>query len=204
MTRRSTDAHLPRSSAQTPAHAAETERLAVLRNWREGTAATAILIVALLPFAISWRVPFLAAMCAALAGATVLALGCHLARQKRLTSLATNPQFARHPDLARTHRRLVSARSRRALALGLRRTATPPTQPDRFDCCPVLHDRVAAVRTELLEIASALEHDPAPDPLCVALLHELLTNACSPLYNTNAPAADLHTTLRRAREGLRP
>ena len=62
----------------------------------------------------------------------------------------------------------------------------------------MLADRVAAVRYELLLLADALEYNPDPDPGSVALIRELLTSGCSPLYNANAPAADLHATLARA------
>jgi hypothetical protein len=100
--------------------------------------------------------------------------------------------------------RLVSARSRRALAKGLRRTANPNQPPARFDTCPLLLDRVTPERPQLLAIAAALEQAHHPDPTCVAAIRELLTNACSPLYNTNLPATDLHTTLNRVHAGLDP
>jgi hypothetical protein len=97
----------------------------------------------------------------------------------------------------------VSDRNRRALADGLRRAAaTPPPRLARFDPCPILRARVAAVRPELLEIARGLEQAEDPDPTCVALIAELLGNACGPLYNDNVPSTDLHATLRRASLGL--
>jgi hypothetical protein len=82
--------------------------------------------------------------------------------------------------------------------------ASPNTGPPRFDTCPTLLDRVAGVRDELLQIADGLEQATDPEPSCIALLHELLTNACSPLYNRNLPAADLHSRLARARAGIAP
>jgi hypothetical protein len=102
----------------------------------------------------------------------------------------------------RKRRRLVSPRHRRALAHGLRRTAASTQPPTRFDICPILLDRVAPLRPELLQLATALEQTHDPDPTSVALIHELLRNGCSPLYNPNAPAADLHAVLRRARAGF--
>ena len=85
----------------------------------------------------------------------------------------------------RRRRRMVSARHRRALAHGLRRTAASTQPPTRFDVCPLLLDRVAPLRPELLQIAAALEQTPDPDPTSVALIHELLRDGCSPLYNPN-------------------
>ena len=119
-------------------------------------------------------------------------------RERRLAALAMVGDLARLPELVGRRRRLVSARNRRKLADGLRRTAAAEQPPRRFDCCPVLADRVAAVRYELLLLADALEHNPDPDPASVALIRELLTSGCSPLYNANVPAADLHATLARA------
>jgi hypothetical protein len=109
---------------------------------------------------------------------------------------------SRERSTERRRRRLVSARHRRALAQGLRRTATPTQPPTRFDVCPILLDRVAPLRPELLQIAAALERTHDPDPISVALIHELLKDGCSPLYNRNVPASDLRAVLRRARAGL--
>jgi hypothetical protein len=106
------------------------------------------------------------------------------------------------PGVARKRRRLVSPSNRRLLARGLRRTAAPTQPPARFDPCPIVRDRVAAVRSELLELACMLEHAQHADPASVALIQELLRDGTGPLYNPNAPAADLYTTLNRARFGL--
>jgi hypothetical protein len=62
----------------------------------------------------------------------------------------------------------------------------------------VLADRVAAVRLDLLLVADALKHCLDPDPASVALIRELLTNGCSPLYNANVSAQEPHATLARA------
>jgi hypothetical protein len=182
--------------------AAAQRSLALLTNWRAGSVAAAIVMAGLLPFAIAWRVSYLAAIAASVIFAAILGVGCHLARQGRLSRLAVSPDLAHLPDLAATRRRLQSARTRRALAAGLRRTADPMQPPRRFDCCPVLADRAAAVRDELLELANALEQTQTPDPACVALIRELLTNGTGPLYNPNVPAGDLQTTLTRARAGI--
>jgi hypothetical protein len=156
----------------------------------------------LLPFAIAWHVSYLGVIVESLVGAVALAVGCHAARERRLTTLAVFPELARLPDLAGKRRRLVSTRKRGALADGLRRAAAPTQPPRRFDCCPILPDRAAAVRPELLELASALQQTTDPDPSSVALIHELLTNGCSPLYNTNIPFSELEATIDRARSGL--
>ena len=115
-----------------------------------------------------------------------------------------HPEFAQLPSVARKRRRLVSPRSRAALARWLRETAATTRPPTRFDICPVLHDRLAHVRTDLRELASALELDRKPDPACVALLRQLLSDGASPLYNPNLPPACLHWTLARVRAGLIP
>jgi hypothetical protein len=175
-----------------------------LRNWRDGSAAMALTMGALLPLAIAWHVAYLVAIAASLIAATLIALATHRARETCLTALAKHTQFATDPELARKRKLLLSERKRRALAAGLRRTASPAQPPTRFDTCPILLDRVARVRDELLQIADRVEHVRDPDPTCIALIQELLTNACGPLYNRNVPEADLHATLVRARAGLGP
>lgn len=178
-------------------------RLALLREWRTGSAATAIVTVVLLPFAVIWDAGDLVALATSMIVAVTIAVACHVARQHQLATLAMFPQFAWLPELAGTRRRLLRARNRRRLAAWLRRTAaiTQPTHP--FDYCPVLPDRVAAVRPELLELADALQHNPEVDPTSVALLHELLANGCcSPLYNARVRAEELHATLTRVRAGI--
>jgi hypothetical protein len=61
---------------------------------------------------------------------------------------------------------------------------------------------VTAVRPELLRLADALEQTNDLNPASVALIHELLTNACSPLYNPNLPAEHLQATISRAHAGI--
>jgi hypothetical protein len=65
-----------------------------------------------------------------------------------------------------------------------------------------LPERVAAVRVELLSAADALENGHEVDPTSVALLRELLASGCSPLYNPNVRAEDLHATLTHVRCGI--
>ncbi|HEX4011553.1 MAG TPA: hypothetical protein VHX62_16145 [Solirubrobacteraceae bacterium] len=189
------------ATQEPPAFRAVQGGLATLRNWREGSLATAIVMAALLPFAVAWHLNCQVMIAACLIGAATFATGCHIAREHRLATLALIPEFIQLPDLAATRKRLLSTRKRRALAAGLRRTAALTQPPRRFDCCPILPDRVAAVRPELLELADALEQINDPDPVSVALIHELLTNASSPLYNPNLPAEDLGAILTRARAG---
>ena len=176
--------------------------LALLTNWRAGSVATAIVTAGVLPFAIAWRVGYLVAIAASIIVATILGVGCHLARHRRLSTFAVSPDLAHLPELAGTRRRLQSARTRRALAAGLRRTANPIQPPRRFDCCPILTDRAAAVRDSYSSSPTPSNTPQTPDPACVALIRELLTNGTSPLYNPNLPAGDLQHTLTRARAGI--
>jgi hypothetical protein len=102
-------------------------------------------------------------------------------------------------------RRLVSSRSRCALARRLRRTANCAHDPHPLvrRRAPLLHHRAAGVRAELLELAIALERAQDPAPESVAALHRLLADGCgSPLYNADVPARELHATIRRVGAGL--
>lgn len=176
--------------------------LDLLRNWRGASVATAIVMAALLPFAVAWHVSYEIAIAACAVCAATLALSCHAVRDHRLSMLAIFPEFARLPDLAKKRKRLTSNRSRQALADGLRRAADPKQPPHRFDYCPVLRGRVAVVRTEMLQLAQALQETPAADPASVALIRELLTNGFSPLYNPNLSTDELSATLTRALAGM--
>jgi hypothetical protein len=187
---------------QPPEHPTEQSSLATLRNWREGSVATAIVMAALLPFAVAWHTTYLTAIATCLIAAAILAAGCHITREHRLATLAIIPELTQRPEFAAKHKRLLSTRNRRALAAGLRRTADATPPPRRFDTCPILADRVAAVRPELLQLADALQRTNDLDPVSVALIHELLTNVCSPLYDPNLPADELHATVRRAHAGI--
>jgi hypothetical protein len=107
----------------------------------------------------------------------------------------------------RTQRRArwVTARKRRMLARWLRRTAKQRSEPHplvrRREL--LLDDRVAAVRTDLLELAVMLEHAQDPDPACLEALQELLSDGCgSPLYNSDVHDSELRATLYYARSWL--
>lgn len=182
--------------------AATEHRLALLRNWCSGSTATAIVMGGLLPFAVAWHVRYLGPVAASALFAAILAIGTHITCRQRLARMALSPELIQLPDVAAERRRLQSARTRRTLATGLRRTAAAIQPPSRFDPCPVLVDRVAPIRDELLELADDLEETQTPDPAYVALIRELLTNGSSPLYNPNLPADDLYTNVARARAGI--
>jgi hypothetical protein len=96
-------------------------------------------------------------------------------------------------------------RERRVLVQWLRRTANRAHDPDPIGRRreALLHYRAAAVRSELLEIAAALERTHNPDQAIVATLHELLANGCdSPLYNATIHVSELHATLHGVRSRL--
>lgn len=176
--------------------------LNLLRDWRQGSAATAVVMAALLPFAVAWHVTYLVTIAASLIGAVTLAAGCCLAREVQLNALVIFPEFAQLPELAGRRKRLVSPRNRWAVARSLRQTVAVTQPPRRFDCCAVLPERVAPVRLALLQLASALERNPEPDPASVALVQELLSDGCGPLYNSNVPADDLRRAILRASAGI--
>lgn len=195
-------AHFP---AEAPPPCRTVGALDRLENWRAGGTATAVVMAALLPCAISLHMRYPVAIAAALLTAGVLALGCHLSRESRLRTLLIYAEFEHLPALARKRRRLISPSRRRTLARELRQTACPqpPCSLERWSTslpCTVtpLADRVVAVRHHLLAAARALEADKDPDPVAVALIRELLRDGASPLYNPNVPVADLHATLNRA------
>jgi hypothetical protein len=185
-----------------PDVAAAEHSLALLRNWSSGSAATTIVMGGLLPLAVAWHVHYLGAIAASTIFAAMFAIGTHVTRRRRLARMALSTELVRLADLAAERRQLQSARTRRSLAAGLRRTAHAIQPTGRFDPCPVLVDRVAPIRDELLKLAHDLEETQTPDPACVALIRELLTNGSSPLYNPNLPADDLYTSLARARAGI--
>jgi hypothetical protein len=103
--------------------------------------------------------------------------------------------------------RFISLCNRRRLARWLRRTAAHAQEPDPIARRrrTLLHDRVAAVRTDLLEIAAMLERTQYPDPASIAALHDLLANGCdSPLHNSDIHISELQATLYYIRAGLPP
>jgi hypothetical protein len=185
-----------------PDVAAAEQRLALVRNWRSGSAATAIVMGGLLPLAVAWHVRYLAAVAASMTFAAILAIGTHITCRRDLARMALSTELVGLADVAEEGRRLQSARTRRSLAAGLRRTADPIQPPRRFDPCPVLIDRIAPIQDELLKLADDLEGTQTPDPACIALIRELLTNGSSPLYNPDLPVQDLYTRVATARAGI--
>jgi hypothetical protein len=103
----------------------------------------------------------------------------------------------------RQHR---AERQRREVVQWLRGTAkrAHDTDPIRRRREALLHYRAAAVRTDLLEIATILEHTQTPDPTCVTMLRRLLADGCdSPLYNCRIPVSELRAALDDVRRMLR-
>jgi hypothetical protein len=99
----------------------------------------------------------------------------------------------------------IAERQRRVIVQWLRRTANRAGEPDPMVRRRegLLQYRVAAVRTDLLEIAATLERSDDPDPACVAELHDLLANSCdSPLYNPDIHVSELRATLHYVRARL--
>jgi len=97
-------------------------------------------------------------------------------------------------------RRLLSRRSRRRLAASARRAAT--RAPGRSRHTILLHDRAAAVKQELLEVALILESADDLDASWILETHKLLTDGCdSPLYNRDIHVSELWATLYYLRVG---
>jgi hypothetical protein len=174
------------------------KRARTLRGWRDASAMTSAAMAVLLPFAITWHTPYPTAIASCLAVTALVTYATHLARRVTLSMLSVHPECIQHQELAYKRRQLVSPRSRRALAQGLR-SAAKAQAPARAEICPILCDRVAPLRRELVQVAAALEQTAHPDPASVALIHELLREGRSPLYDPSVPAADLEVTLRRVR-----
>jgi hypothetical protein len=106
------------------------------------------------------------------------------------------------------------AAQRHALAKALRRTVKEAANRHqkrhgldaaltaRWCWTPLLHDRAAAVRPQLLEIAALLDQANDPDPACIKDIDELLTNGNSPLYHPSIHISELHAILYYLRAGL--
>jgi hypothetical protein len=116
------------------------------------------------------------------------------------------PKLQTPSALSRTPaRRSMTARQRRRLVGWLRLTATrrPHRNTGRYRGTVLLFDRLDAIRTDLLHIASMLESADDPDPVCVAELNRLLRDGCdSPLYNPAVHPSELRATLYYARQAL--
>ena len=84
---------------------------------------------------------------------------------------------------------------------GIANCATAPSAGHGSEV--LLRYRAAAVRADLLELATMLERANEPDPACMAALHELLSDGHeSALYNPNSPVVKLHDSIEQVRAGL--
>lgn len=104
--------------------------------------------------------------------------------------------------ILKRRRQRRAERERRVIVQRLRRAASHSDEPHPFVRRreALLHYRVAAVRTDLLQIAATLERTQNPDPAYLATLHELLANGCdSPLYNQDIHVSELRATLHALR-----
>ena len=118
---------------------------------------------------------------------------------------ATGPTTASGRTIRGWWRERRAEHRRRVIVSWLRRTADRTEEPDPIARRrqPLLHYRVAAVRTELLEIAAALERAQNAPPTSVETLRALLANGCdSPLYNPDIHVSELHATLHHVRAGF--
>ena len=106
----------------------------------------------------------------------------------------------------RRRARLMSIRNRRSLVRLLRLVAKDSLDSNRFrrrnDV--LLRYRAATVRGDLLQVAAMLDNASDPDPACIAVLHDLLRDGISPLYNPAVDASELQDTLDYVRQGLNP
>jgi len=100
-------------------------------------------------------------------------------------------------------RRLLSRRTRRRLAASARRAATRGPRPSRHTI--LLHDRAAAVKEALLELAMMLEYAGDLDASWISETNKLLTDGCdSPLYNRDIHVSELWALLYYLRVGREP
>ena len=196
-------AHFPPS---VPPMRETVERLQTLEVWRRASVTIAVTVAGLIPVSLADRMPFTVGVASAAMFAAVLAVVTSVAREVLLRGLTIHPEFAGLPAVAGKHRRLLSPRGRRRLARELRQTAAlnrPRSRPGLV-VVPVLFDRLAAVRPQLLELAAGLEANRDLDTTSVAILRELLRDGRSPLYNPNVPAEELHAVLTHALVSLPP
>ena len=106
--------HLRFPSRGAPDPEAAQRNLALLTNWQTGAAATTIVATGLLPFAIAWRVSYLIAIAASIILAALVAISAHIARRRRLATMALSPELVQLPDLESERQRLQSAQPPRA------------------------------------------------------------------------------------------
>ena len=123
--------HLRFPTRNTPDPETAQLHLALLTNWRTGSAATTIVVTALLPFAIAWRVSYLIAIAASIVLAAILAISTHVARRRRVATMALSPKLVQLLDLESERKWLQSARTRRIEA-GLRAGPVTPGTRSAF------------------------------------------------------------------------
>jgi hypothetical protein len=98
--------------------------------------------------------------------------------------------------------RLTSLRTRRRLAAGLQRTLNAAeSRPMLTSAIPVQREAVLRARDEIEQLIAGLLGPDEVTPRGVALVHELLTDGCSPLFAPNVNG-ELHQALRHAHAAL--
>ena len=94
----------------------------------------------------------------------------------------------------RKRQRLLSMRTRHRLAASVRRAAN--CGPIQSRHAVLLHDRVAVVKDQLLELAYMLEQCGDVDCSWMLDVHRLVADGCgSPLYNRDVHVSELRATL---------
>jgi hypothetical protein len=137
-----------------------------------------------------------------LAAAIVLWSAAWVTRQMLLEEWLLRDDLAAVPEVARARAELVAPKRRREVARSLRRIAGQ-RGVSRHEVAPLLLDRVAPVRGELLAVADEVERLPALDPRTMADIARLVHDgARSPLLNGDVPEPELALALRRIRYRL--
>ena len=116
--------------------------------------------------------------------------------EPRSIELPSLGMLARWRARASEHKRqrLLSMRTRQRLAASVRRAVNCGPIGSRH--AVLLHDRVAVVKDELLELAHMLEHGGDVDGSWMLDVHRLITDGCeSPLYNRDVHVSELQATL---------
>src|SRR4051794_15037091 len=185
-----------RAPVHTPADA--TARLAALAGRRRGALVAG---AAMLPLGLTGALrPAAAAV--GLAAAVVLWAAASVTRQMLLEQWLLRDDLAAVADVARARAELVAPKRRRELARSLRRIAGE-RGVSRHEVAPLLLDRVARVRGELLAVADEIERVPALDPRTMADIARLVHDgARSPLLNGAVPEPELALSLRHIRYRL--